>query len=111
MLLEEIVDHRKNDKAVKNGRCMDPYEVGDSMKEALEKETNNATALNLPRMVKYGQATHEITSDRKCRLVANGHCVNEQPKEKNYSSVPSRETVRLFFILAATNDCDVMAAD
>ena len=60
ILLEEIVDHRKNDKAVKNGRCMDPYEVGDSMKEDLEKETNNATAF-------------EFTTDGKIRV---GHAWN-----------------------------------
>ena len=53
----------------------------------------------------------KITLDRKCRLVADGQRVEEQPREHTYSSVPSRDTVRMFFLLAALNDCDVMAAD
>ena len=38
----------------------------------------------------------KITLDRKCRLVADGQSVNEQPKENTYSSVPSRDTIRIF---------------
>jgi len=53
----------------------------------------------------------KITLDWKYRLVADGQRVEEQPKDHTYSSIPSRETVRMFFLLAALNDCDVMAAD
>ena len=53
----------------------------------------------------------KITLDRKCRLVADGQKVEEQPRENTYSSVPSRDSVRMFFLLAALNDCDVKAAD
>ena len=53
----------------------------------------------------------KITLDWKCGLVADGQKVEEQVKENTYSSVPSRDTIKLFFLLGALNDCDVMAAD
>ena len=53
----------------------------------------------------------KITLDRKCRLVADGQKVEEQPGENTYSSVSSRGSVRMFFLLAALNDCDVKAID
>ena len=33
------------------------------------------------------------------------------PKQLTYSSVPSRDSIRTFFLLAALNDLDVLAAD
>ena len=53
----------------------------------------------------------KITLDRKARLVADGQRVEEQPRENTYLSVPSRDTIRLFFLIAALNDLDIMAAD
>jgi hypothetical protein len=53
----------------------------------------------------------KITLQRKARLVADGHKVPEARKESTYSSVPSRDSVRLFFLLAALNDLDVLSAD
>ena len=53
----------------------------------------------------------KITLTRKARLVADGHRVPDSPKETTYSSVPSRDSVRLFFLLAALNDLDVLSAD
>ena len=53
----------------------------------------------------------KITLQRKARLVADGHKVPETAKESTYSSVPSRDSVRLFFLLAALNNLDVLSAD
>ena len=37
--------------------------------------------------------------------------MTDPPKESTYSSVVSRDSVRLFFLLAALNDVDVLACD
>ena len=47
---------------------------------------------------------------RKCRLVAGGH-KTETPAAMTYSSVVSRETVRIALTIAALNDLDVKASD
>ena len=47
---------------------------------------------------------------RKARFVAGGH-VTDPPDCMTYSSVVSRETVRLALLLVALNDLDVCAAD
>ena len=54
----------------------------------------------------------EIKMDftRKARLVAGGH-KTAPPTELTYSSVVSRESVRIGFLLAAMNDVDIVAAD
>ena len=51
-----------------------------------------------------------MTLQRKARLVAGGH-KTEVPKDSVYSSVVSRESVRLAFLAAALNDVDILAAD
>ena len=51
-----------------------------------------------------------MTLQRKARLVANGNEV-DAPKESTFSSVVSRDSVRLFFTLAALNNLDVLSAD
>ena len=51
-----------------------------------------------------------MTLQRKARLVAGGH-KTDPPKETVYSSVVSRESVRLAFLAAALNDLDILAAD
>ena len=51
-----------------------------------------------------------MTLQRKARLVAGGH-KTDPPKEAVYSSVVSRESVRLAFLAAALNDLDILAAD
>ena len=50
------------------------------------------------------------TFQRKARFVAGGHRT-DPPKDSTYSSVVSRDSVRLFFLLAALNDVDVLACD
>jgi hypothetical protein len=47
---------------------------------------------------------------RKAWLVAGGHQTDE-PDESCYSSVVSRDSVRIAFTIAALNDLDVMSAD
>ena len=47
---------------------------------------------------------------RKAWLVAIGS-VTEATKEDTFASVVSRDTVRLFFLLAALNDLDVLSCD
>ena len=47
---------------------------------------------------------------RKARLVAGGH-TTDTPASITYSSVVSRESVRIAFLIAALNDLEVFAAD
>ena len=47
---------------------------------------------------------------RKARLVAGGH-MTDTPSSITYSSVVSRESVRIAFLIAALNDLDIFAAD
>ncbi|KAI2498321.1 Reverse transcriptase (RNA-dependent DNA polymerase) [Fragilaria crotonensis] len=47
---------------------------------------------------------------RKARFVAGGH-MTEPPASITYSSVVSRDSVRIAFMLAALNDLDVLACD
>lgn len=46
----------------------------------------------------------------KARFVARGHMTNP-PTSLTYSSVISRESVRISFLLAALNDIDILVAD
>ena len=52
----------------------------------------------------------KMTFDRKCRFVAGGH-TTEAPASMTYSSVVSRDSVRLGFLLAALNGVDMLACD
>jgi hypothetical protein len=47
---------------------------------------------------------------RKARYVADGH-KTDPPATLTYASVVSRDSVRLFFLLAALNDLKVAACD
>ncbi len=47
---------------------------------------------------------------RKARFVAGGH-LTEPPASITYSSVVSRDSVRIAFLLAAMNDLDILACD
>ena len=47
---------------------------------------------------------------RKARFVAGGH-LTDPPTESVYSSVVTRESVRIMFLVAALNDLDVLGAD
>jgi len=47
---------------------------------------------------------------RKARFVAGGH-QTDPPTEPTYSSVVSRDSVRIAFLVAALNGCDILSAD
>ena len=47
---------------------------------------------------------------RKCRMVAGGH-TTETPSTITYSSVVSRDSVRLAFLIAGLNTVDIMSCD
>ena len=47
---------------------------------------------------------------RKARLVAGGH-MTDAPASLTYSSVVSRDSIRVAFLIAALNDLDVLACD
>ena len=47
---------------------------------------------------------------RKARFVAGGH-MTDPPSTITYSSVVSRDSVRIAFLLAALNDVDILATD
>ena len=51
------------------------------------------------------------TLARKARFCADGHKVPGLPKESAYRSVPSRDLVRILFLLAALNGLEVLSAD
>ena len=48
---------------------------------------------------------------RKARLVAGGHLNRDVPKYASYSSVVSRESIRICFTLAALNDQEIISGD
>ncbi|GAX20073.1 hypothetical protein FisN_1Lu447, partial [Fistulifera solaris] len=93
----------------------------DYWRKAIEKEMKNvsiAFEFNAEDLIPVGHKEIKchmifdvkITLVRKARFVADGHKVNE-PKENTFSSVVSRDSVRLFFLLAALNNLKVLSAD
>ena len=69
-----------------------------------------------PEMTGYQEITCHLVFDvkmdftRKARFVANGS-TTETPASITYSSVVSRDSVRLAFLIAALNDLDIMSCD
>jgi hypothetical protein len=93
----------------------------DYWRKAIEKEMKNvsiAFEFNAEDLIPVGHKEIKchmifdvkITLVRKARFVADGHKV-EEPKENTFSSVVSRDSVRLFFLLAALNNLKVLSAD
>ena len=52
----------------------------------------------------------KLDMTRKARYVAGGH-LTDVPSSMTYSSVVSRDTVRIGFLVAALNDLDILAGD
>ncbi len=90
-------------------------------RDAIEKEMKNVKVAfefsddpNAP--VGFAKATCHMIFDikfdltRKARLVLNG-AKHDVPKEMTFSSVVSRDNVRIAFTLAALNGLDILAAD
>jgi hypothetical protein len=94
----------------------------DFWRKAIDKEmTNNKIAFEFlddeaPMPIGYKQMRGHMIFDiklcltRKARWVADGS-QSEMPRESTYSSVVSRDSVRIFFTLAALNDVEVLACD
>jgi hypothetical protein len=108
-------------KSVKEALAIDRATGTDHWQRALEKEMkNNNVAFEfrdndiVPIGYKYIDChmIFDVKMDltRKARFVAGGH-QTECPKEMTYSSVVSRDSVRLAFLVAALNDLDILSAD
>ncbi len=72
-------------------------------------ESRNLFPLHRARIIHY-HIDVKMCLTRKACLVAGGH-MTDPPKESTYSSVVSRDSVRIAFTLAALNDLDILAAD
>ena len=55
--------------------------------------------------------TVKVDLTRKARLVAGGHRNRNVPAYATYSSVCSRESIRIAFLIAALNDLEILMAD
>jgi hypothetical protein len=108
-------------KSIQEAFAIDRRTGTDFWRKAIEKEMKNiqvAFEFRDDNVVPIGykhiqcHLIFDIKSDltRKARYVAGGHMTNP-PKESVYSSVVSRDSVRIAFTLAALNDLRVMAAD
>ena len=109
-------------RTVEHALAIDRRTGTDFWRKAIEKEMRNVrVALDVREDGKVPVGYKEImchlifdmkstTLARKARYCAGGH-LTDPPKESTYSSVVSRDSVRLFFLLAALNDVDVLACD
>ena len=108
-------------KSVKEALAIDEKTSTNFWRLAIEKEMKNvmpAFEFNDDDKIPVGykhitcHIVFDIKSDlmRKARLVGGGH-QTEVPKESTYSSVVSRDSVRIAFLYAALNDLDVLSAD
>jgi len=107
---------------LKEALAIDEKTGTDHWKKAFEKEMRNVFGAfsfledgeDPPPNYKFCdiQLVWDIKLDltRKCRLVARGDKL-EPPKADTFASVVSRDSVRLFFLLAALNDLEVLSCD
>ena len=93
-------------------------------RKAIEKEMKKVLASferydgNIEDLVAYQEITMHIIFDvklgenfrRKARLVADGH-KTDPPNSVTYSSVVSRDSVRICLLLTALNDLQVLVGD
>lgn len=107
-------------KSVKEAYEIDKATGTDYWAKAIEKEMKNvrvAFEFNDGDEIPVGHeelTVHmvfdiKILLEQKARLVADGHKTEEQPKEYTFSSVVTRDSVRLFFLIAALNDLSSLA--
>ena len=109
-------------KSVTHALNIDKRTGTDHWQKAIEKEIRNVFPafdfLDDDAMVPPGYSfvdtyfVFDIKMDltRKARLVARGS-MTEPTKEETFASVVSRDTVRLFFLLAALNDVELLSCD
>ena len=110
-------------KSVKEALLIDAEKNNDFWSKAIKKELGNViVAFKLleedePIPIGSTKISYHFRFDvkldltRKARLVAGGQRHRDVPSYKCYSSVASRETVRLAFLLAAMNKLKILAAD
>ena len=105
-------------KIIKEAYKLDGMSGTDFWHHAMVKEmTNNASAFKFledDKCVPIGSAwipchmVFDIKPDltRKARFVAGGHWT-DLPKQTSYSTVVSRDSVRIMFLIAALNNIDI----
>jgi hypothetical protein len=101
---------------------IDKENVNDLWHQAIIKEMkNNALAFHFlepgesPQVASKWEPFHMIFNikvdlTRKARFVAGGH-VTDTPTQLIYSSVVTRESMRIEFLIAAINDLQIFSAD
>ena len=100
------------EKAIKKemGKACVAYEVVDGC------DPNQARTNNEPRLTAFQEIKCHLIFDvkmdftRKARFVAGGH-TTDTPTSLTFSSVVSRDSVKIAFLIAALNGVDVMACD
>lgn len=108
-------------KAVAEALAIDKRTGTTFWRDAIEKEMKNVSCAfqfqdndKVPIGYKHIDChmIFDIKSDltRKARFVAGGH-QTDPPKESVYSSVVSRDSIRIAFTVAALNGLDILAAD
>lgn len=125
--------HRKVRKKIKFGVV-----VPDTYEEALELDKENGNDLwskSIDKEIKNVKVAFKLLSEgenpppgsklipyhlifdvkfdltRKSRMVAGGHRNKDVPAHATYSSVASRDSVRIAFLLAGLNDLNILSAD
>ena len=110
-------------KSVAQALAIDKRTGTDFWEKAIEKEIRNvfpafeflkSDNIQVPPRFQFVETYFvfdtKMDLTRKARLVARGS-MTEATKEETFASVVSRDTVRLFFLLAALNDLDVLSCD
>jgi hypothetical protein len=77
---------------------------------ALEFPEDGKAPVGYQRINRHMILDVKMTLQRKARFVAGGH-LTEPTKDMTFSSVVSRDSVRLAFLVAALNDLSVLSAD
>lgn len=109
-------------KSVKEALQIDKATGTDFWRKAIDKEMKNVMvafeyceAEDLDKDSEFIRChmIFDIKMDltRKARLVAGGHMTEAPPKENTFSSVVSRDSLRIMFTLAALNGLDILSAD
>ena len=110
-------------KTVAEARRLDAENKNDLWDQAIKKELSKVivaikllqddekTPIGSTRIPYHIVFDIKFDLTRKARLVAGGHKHKNVPAFESYSSVASRETIRLIFLIAAMNNLDIMAGD
>ena len=118
-------------KTVEEALAIDDETGTDLWKKALNKEMSKVKVAwksddryspeqvrtgKAPELIGYQEIKCHVIFDvkmdftRKARFVAGGH-MTETPESLTYSSVVSRDSIRIAFLIAGLNDLDVLAGD